>query len=142
MVYRTAVTAPVLGFRRDIDRLFEDAFRTTRSDTWTPAVELKENADALMISVDLPGVAPEKVDVTSENGILTIAGEKALDHTEGEESRFFLVERSYGSFRRSFRLPEAVDESKIEASFVNGVLRVRVPKSPKVQPKKVAIQTA
>jgi HSP20 family protein len=142
MVYRTAVTAPILGFRRDIDRLFEDAFRTTKSDSWTPSVDLKENADALMIAVDLPGVSPEKVDVSSENGVLTITGEKALEHTEGDEARYFLVERAYGSFRRSFRLPETVDESKIEANFVNGVLRVRVPKAPKAQPKKITIQTA
>lgn len=138
MLYRTMTAAPVFGLRREIDRLFDDAF--SRDGTaWSPAVDIKENESELRVEVELPGLAPEEVEITAENGILTVRGEKKSERKEGDESRFHLVERSYGSFIRTFQLPQGVDESKIEAEFEHGVLAIKVPKTALPQPRRIAI---
>ncbi len=77
--------------------------------------------------------------MTCDNGVLTVRGEKSETRKEGEEGRYHLVERSYGSFARSFQLPQGVDESKIEGSFDNGLLKVRIPKAALPQPKRINI---
>jgi HSP20 family protein len=141
MAYRTTLTGPVFGLRREIDRLFEDAFgRSGGANTWAPAVDVKEDAKDLTFAFELPGLRPEEVEITSENGVLTVRGEKREERKEGEEGRYHLVERSYGSFSRSFQLPQNVDEEQIDASFENGILRVRVPKAALPQPRKIQIR--
>ena len=133
MVYRAALTAPLL------DRLLVDSFRPVRSDTWSPSVDVKETDDALMFEVDLPGVAKDKIEVTAENGLLCITGEKSSEHKE-MDGRYHIVERTQGTFKRSFRLPENLDESGIEAQHDNGVLTVRLPKSPRALARKISIK--
>jgi HSP20 family protein len=143
MMYRTSV-APFFSLRRDIDRLFEDALgRDSMQGGWAPAVDVREDGEALVLELELPGVSPEQVEVTAENGILTVRGEKSSERKEGDEDRrWHLVERSYGAFRRSFQLPKGVDEGQIDASFDHGVLTVRVPKSALPQPRKIEIRGA
>ena len=141
MLYRTSVSAPVFGLRREIDRLFEDTFgRGDNATGWTPAVDVRESEKELRIDVELPGISADEVELTAENGVLTISGEKRTERKEGDEqSRFHVVERSYGSFLRSFQLPKGLDESKIEADFNNGILSIHMPKTALPQPKKIQI---
>ena len=143
MLYRTSPTAPVFGLRREIDRLFEDTFG--RGDgggmSWTPAVDVQENQNELRLDLELPGMNPEEVEITADNGVLTIRGEKKFERKEGEDSRYHVVERSYGSFLRSFQLPQGLDESRIEATCNNGILSVHIPKSALPQPKKIQIKS-
>jgi HSP20 family protein len=131
-------TSPIFGLRREIDRLFEDTF-TRGGNSWTPAVDIKETDNDLRLDLELPGLRPEDVEITAENGILTIRGEKRSERKEGEENRYHLVERSYGSFMRSFTLPQGVDENQIQASFDNGILSIQIPKAALPQPKKIQI---
>ena len=143
MLYRTAVSAPVFGLRREIDRLFEDTFgRGDTSNGWTPAVDVRESEKELRLEVELPGIDPGEVELTAENGVLTIRGEKRTERKEGDEgSRYHVVERSYGSFIRSFQMPQGLDESKIEADFNNGILTIHLPKAALPQPKKIQISS-
>jgi HSP20 family protein len=142
MLYRTSPTAPVFGLRREIDRLFEDTFgRGESGSSWTPAVDVQENQNELRLDVELPGLNPDEVEITADNGVLTIRGEKQIERKEGDESRYHVVERSYGSFLRSFQLPQGLDESRIEASFNNGMLAIHIPKSALPQPKKIQIKS-
>ena len=141
MIYRTALSAPVFGLRREIDRLFEDTF--SRGDgmaAWTPAVDVAETDKELRLDLELPGIRPEDVEVTADNGVLTVRGQKNSERKEGDdESRYHLVERSYGSFMRSFQLPQGLDESKIQADCEHGILSIRIPKAALPQPRKIQI---
>jgi HSP20 family protein len=142
MLYRTSANIPVFGLRREIDRLFEDTFGGREGGSaWTPAVDIKENQNELTFDVELPGINPENVEITADNGVLTIRGEKHSERKEDDDSRYHIVERSYGSFTRSFQLPQNIDESKIEATCNNGILSVHVPKAALPQPKKIQIKS-
>ena len=99
MVYRSSLHGPVFGLRREIDRLFEDTFGgDSRRAGWVPAVDIREDAKEIALEVELPGITPADVEVTAENGVLTIRGEKQGTSTEGTEGRYHVMERSYGSF--------------------------------------------
>ena len=127
------------------DRFLNDplvaAWTPGRSDdlaSWTPGVDVVEAADAYSFSVDLPGVPKENVDITFEDNILTISGtrERQEDTSNGQYRR---IERRYGKFTRSFSLPSQVDTSKVDASFKDGVLLVRVPKAETAKARKIKI---
>lgn len=141
MLFETSLSStPVFGLRREMNRLFDDMLtRTTPTAAWMPAVDVREDQKDIAIQAELPGVRPEDVEVTSDNGLLTIRGQKTISRQEGDQTQYHLVERSYGSFSRSFRLPKGVDESKITASFDHGILTVRVPKTALPQPRKIEI---
>jgi len=143
MVYRTSLTGPVFGLRREIDRLFEDTFgRDTGRAGWSPAVDVREDNNEIALEIELPGIRPADVEVTAENGVLTIRGEKQNTTTESSEGRYHVVERSYGSFARSFQLPPGVDENRIEAEFTDGLLTVHVPKAALPQPRRIEIRNS
>lgn len=141
MTYRTIFPAPVNSFRRELDRFFDDAFRVgTQVTSWMPATDVREEPTALVIELELPGVAPEGVEVTTEQQVLTIRGDKPqVERKEGEEHRWHVVERGRGTFSRSFRLPEGYDLTGVTAESSHGVLTVRVPKAPVAQPRKVEV---
>ena len=142
MLYRTGFSTPVFGLRREIDKLFEDTFGRGEGglSSWTPAVDIRESENELRLDLELPGIQPEEVEVTAENGILTVQGEKRNERKEGDEgSRYHVVERSYGSFLRSFQLPPGLDEEKIEADYNNGILSIHIPKTALPQPRKIQI---
>ena len=144
MVYRTSLTGPIFGLRREIDRLFEDTFGhdAARVAGWTPAVDVREDNREIALEVELPGIKPSEVEVTAENGVLTIRGEKQSTTREENEGRYHVVERSYGSFSRSFQLPQGVDETRIEAEFLDGLLIVHVPKAALPQPRRIEIRNS
>jgi HSP20 family protein len=123
---------------RFIDRVFNEPFGTlTLPETigWIPAMDIAENATELMFSAELPGMDQKDVDVTVEDGVLTIKGEKLEERKEEEDKKAYLVERSYGTFHRSFALPPNVNGDKITAEFDKGVLKVHLPKDAEVKPK-------
>jgi HSP20 family protein len=138
MLYRMTTSAPIFGLRREIDRLFEDTFGR-EGGTFTPAVDIKENEQAISLEVELPGLKPENVEVIADNGVLTIRGEKQSERKEGDDNRYQVVERTYGTFVRTFQLPQGVDEDQINRQFENGVLTVSIPKAALPQPKKIQI---
>jgi len=148
MVYRTAIAAPAVSLRREIDRLFDDtlsalgATGATRVNEWMPPVDIRESENELTLTLEIPGVAPENIQLTTENGVLTVSGEKVEERKEDEQRRYHLVERSYGSFSRSFRMPKNLDDSKIEASFDHGVLTVHIPKAAIPQPRKIEVRSS
>ena len=149
--------APFDSLRREIDRLFDDfhlpgwrlpsrsAFdievpRFSRA-AWhvAPAIDLVEKEKEFEITAELPGIDEKNVEIKLSNHTLTIKGEKK-EEREDREKDFYLSERRYGSFQRSFRVPEGVDPDKIEASFANGVLTVKLPKTPQAQKAEKKIQ--
>src|SRR3954466_2061119 len=136
MLYNLATASPIFGLRREIDRLFEDTF-TRDGNAWTPAVDIKESNNDLRVDLELPGMKPEDVEITAENGVLTIRGEKRSERKEGEESRYHVVERTYGAFMRTFQLPQGIDEEQIDAEFENGILTLLVPKAALPQPRRI-----
>jgi HSP20 family protein len=110
---------------------------------WAPVVDVNETGSDVTITVELPGIDPSAVEITYENDVLTVKGEKTSTRKEGEtETRYHLVERTFGSFARSFRMPKGLDETKIEAQYANGVLTIRVPKAAVAAPRKIEIKTA
>ena len=106
---------------------------------WTPAVDIKEDTGQFTMTADVPGVEPGDIEVTMENGVLTIKGERKLE-TRGEgENGYRRVERVYGSFYRRFTLPDTADAEAISASGKHGVLEVVIPKRAALQPKRIAV---
>lgn len=147
MVYRASLTAPVFGLRREIDRLFEDVFNAESGDRhrpeWAPVADVHEDAHALTLNFELPGINASDVEITTENGVLTVRGEKHDTREENDpSSRYHVVERTYGSFARSFQLPKGIDEGKIEARFDRGVLSVRVPKGAVPEARRITINSS
>ena len=104
-----------------------------------PAMDVSENDDHLTITMELPGLTKEELDVTLENGVLSVSGEKKLERKTDEE-HYHAVERRTGSFRRSVSLPSDIDADKADASFENGVLTITVPKSEQVKPKRLSVK--
>ena len=142
MVYRTTLASPVFSLRREIDRLFDDTFGGNGGgspSTWSPAVDVRESQNELVLQFELAGITPEQIELTTDNGVLTVRGEKREARKENEESQYHLVDRSYGAFSRSFQLPKNLDESKIDATFEHGVLTVRIPKAAGALPRKIAV---
>jgi HSP20 family protein len=108
---------------------------------WTPSVDIAETAEAFEIKAELPDVKKEDVKVSVEDGELRISGERKQEKEE-KGKKFHRTERSYGSFMRSFTLPENVDDSKLTAEYKDGLLNVRLPKTEKAKPKAIAIKVA
>lgn len=133
----------VFGLRRDIDRLFEQAYGDSGGGAWTPSVNVREANDAVLLEMELPGISPEDVDISIDNDMLTVSGEKNEERREGEEEgRYFLVERRYGSFSRSFSLPANIDPEQIRADFDKGLLTIRIPREALPQPRRVQINSS
>jgi HSP20 family protein len=106
---------------------------------WAPAVNIEETKEELIVSAELPGVAPTDVEVEIEDGILTLRGRK--EAVREEDRRYHLWERRYGSFQRSFTLPRGVSQEGIEATYQDGVLRIRLPKVQEAKGRKIEIRT-
>jgi HSP20 family protein len=110
-----------------------------RTSAWAPALDISERKDAYLVTVELPGLKPEDLDITMEDGLLTIQGERQFT-SESSEQQFHRVERRYGAFRRSITLPAQVQADHIEATFDNGVLQIVVPKAEEAKPKRIQVR--
>jgi HSP20 family protein len=125
-------------------RLFEDAFTRMLSEPranrpWSPACDIYETENELVLQADLPDVSLNDIDVRVENQTLTIAGERKFD-TQTDGKGFHRIERSYGSFTRSFAVPNSFDTDNIAAEYKNGVLRVTLPKKEAAKPRQVKVE--
>ena len=125
-------------------RAFEDAFTRLLSDPqtnrpWTPAVDIYETENELVLKADLPDVDQNAIDVRVENQTLTIAGERKFQQPESGKG-YHRIERSYGSFVRSFAVPNSFDTEKIGAGFRNGVLTVTLPKKEAAKPRQIKVE--
>ena len=130
----------VVALRREMDRWF-DGYGGGSSQSlqpWAPAVSIQETSDSLAVTAELPGVNPADVEVTVENGVLTISGEKTPPGTNGN---IHLDERRYGRFERSFTLLQSVVSDDIRADFANGVLTVSLPKTAEAKPRRIRIES-
>ena len=105
---------------------------------FVPHFDVKETKDAYVINADLPGVKDEELDVSLSGNLLTISGKREEEHREEGES-YYAMERSHGSFARSFTMPDGVDAENVAADLKQGVLTLRIPKKPEAQPKRIAI---
>ena len=133
--------------RREIDRLFEDAWTGStgfRAGSWVPPVEVTESDDDIRCTLELPGLAPEDISITVENNVLTIEGEKKLERDDSRNGtvrrgEYRIVERRYGHFSRSFALPRQVDADNVAARYEHGVLTVVLPKSAEAKPRRIPV---
>jgi HSP20 family protein len=107
--------------------------------TWSPAVDIAESKDELVVSADLPGLNREDIKVNVENNVLTFSGERKQEKRE-EESNYHRLERSYGYFSRSFTLPATVKADRIKASYKDGVLCLTLPKIEEAKPRQIAVE--
>ena len=132
---------PFLSLHREMNRLFDDVFRGAglpaatgsqgQGDVGTfvnASMNVSETDNGMRITAELPGVSEQDIDIRLDDDVLTIRGEKKFERTD-EKENFHFVERSYGTFQRSLRLPYAIDPEQVQASFENGVLTVTLPKT-------------
>jgi HSP20 family protein len=127
--------------QRELNELFERRIEDgseVSEPTWRPQMDIFEDQDAFLLSAELPGIEPGQVEIKVENDLLTLSGERVLEH-EDRRDNYHRIERTYGQFARSFTLPESVDAENISARSVNGVLTVTIPKKPEVQPRQISV---
>jgi HSP20 family protein len=128
-------------FNREINRMFTGTpaqENNGQGRNWVPAVDIREEEDRFILSADLPGVERKDVDVTLEDGVLTIRGERSVQ-TEEKREGFHRRERVHGTFLRQFTLPDTVNAEHISATVKDGVLEVIIPKQEKPEPRKITV---
>jgi HSP20 family protein len=148
---------PFLNLQREMNRMFDDVFRGpglpaagegqgqgAMTNFINTNINVSETDKEIRISAELPGVTEKDIDVTLEDDVLTIRGEKKFERTEGgEKENYHFIERSYGTFQRSLRLPSSVSPEQVNAKFENGVLTVTLPKTAEPErTRKIQIQGA
>ena len=134
----------LVSIQDEMNRLFEDFFGHTPVRTgwtegvWSPSVDVSEDKDNVIIKAEMPGMKKEDVKISVQDDVLTLKGEKKQEKEE-KDKNYHRIERSYGSFCRSFQLPTSVKTDKIKASYKDGVLNVTLPKTEEVKPKEIPI---
>jgi HSP20 family protein len=132
------------NLQREVDSLFDQFFNRSGSNegtaaVWAPRTDLVEKDDAFHLRLDVPGMSKDDIRINLQNGALTVSGERSSEKTEeGEE--YVRVERAFGNFHRTFRLPDAVDPDSIEATYEDGVLSINVPKTEENTRRQIEIQ--
>ncbi len=126
----------------EMGRMFDDRlYRAGESVGWTPACDIYEDEEGVALRFELAGVDPQDVDVRFENSVLTVKGERKLEKEDKREN-YHRVERSFGTFTRSFSLPGSVDAEKIKAETKNGVLTVTLPKKAEAKPRAIQVKVS
>lgn len=128
---------PWSQFHQELDRMLGGASNVATSD-WVPVVDIKEEKDRFVLNADLPGVKREDIDITMEDGVLSIRGDRRLEEVK-EEGEYKRIERAYGTFYRRFSLPDTADPDNISARSEDGVLEVVIPKRESVKPRRIEI---
>ena len=133
----------VTSLQEQVNRLFNETFDRSTDEgslsTWAPAVDIYETEQELVVKADLPDVKPEDLDIRVENNILTIRGERKFEK-KVNENNYLRIERSYGSFSRSFSLANTVNTEAIKADYKDGVLTLSIPKREEAKPKQIKVQ--
>ena len=127
----------------EMDRFVNDFFRgipngDSSHGDWSPAVDIRESENAILVSVEVPGMKKDDINISIQNNILAIKGEK-VKNVEHENDNYHRSERAYGSFQRSFSLPTSVDPNKVKASYKEGVLTIELLKKEDAKPKEISI---
>jgi HSP20 family protein len=128
-----------LSFARELLSWDPFTYGARAAQTFTPSFEVKEAGDKLVFRADLPGIAEKDLDISVHNGVLSISGSRTADERKEGES-FYVYERQYGSFSRSFALPEAADPEKVDARLDSGVLTVEIGKKVNAKPRKIELK--
>src|SRR5688500_6261914 len=138
MTVRTLVPAldRVLSMNRELDRVFTRNFGN--SGAWLPAMEVVERADSFVVTLDVPGVSHDAIDLTFDQGALTVRGTRT-GAEYGDQDKVYVEERTLGDFERVVRLPDSVDSDRIHASFDRGVVTILIPKAQAARARKIAI---
>jgi HSP20 family protein len=131
---------PFVDFAR-ISKDFFDHEEANGSPRFVPPVDVTEEKEAFLVRAELPGLKPEDVKIDLDKNVLTLSGERKLEKKD-EKAGYRRIERRYGAFSRSFVLPETVKEDGIEATMADGVLTVKIPKQPALQPRKIAVKAS
>ncbi len=128
-------------FRRELDRVWNTCLdnEVTRDHTFAPVVDLTENSERWLLAAELPGVQADNIEITAENGFLTIKGSKTALKADDENVTEHRSERVFGDFYRRFKLPKTANTEDITAASKDGVLHVSIPKQPDVQPKRIPV---
>ncbi|HXX65309.1 MAG TPA: Hsp20/alpha crystallin family protein [Bacteroidota bacterium] len=145
---RDGVTFPsdMFQMQREIDRMFDRFLGGSLAEdgsvftsNWTPAVDITEHENEYIVKMELPGVSKDDVKITLENSVLTVKGEKKQEK-ESKSSNFHRVERTYGSFQRTFTVPSGVKADSIDASYKDGILNIALPKAEEAKPKQIDVK--
>jgi HSP20 family protein len=134
----------LVTLRDRMNRLFEDMSgrkgeeKELMTSSWSPSVDIYETENEVVLTAEIPGVDEKDVEIKVEDNNLTLRGERKFEK-ETKEENYHRIERSYGSFFRSFSLPSYIDQDKIEAEHENGILKIKMPKKPELRPRKVKI---
>ena len=129
---------PLGAFEDTLNRFFA---APTNSRPWTPAVDILETEQELILKADVPDMTEKDIAITIENGTLTIKGERKFEKKE-DKSGYHRIERSFGAFARSFSLPETVEAEKVSATYKNGVLTVALPKKELAKPRSIEVKVS
>ncbi|MBV7331903.1 Hsp20/alpha crystallin family protein [Chloroflexi bacterium TSY] len=137
-------TREMATLRRNMDRIFHEAFGPSLLDkynggTTAIALNVAEEEDAYIITASVPGIAPDALEVSFNDGLLTVKGE-VIDESESKEANYHLRERHFGQYSRSIRLPATIDADAIEAVHENGVLTLTLPKAEDARPKRIEVK--
>jgi HSP20 family protein len=137
----------LMALQEEMNRRFNEAYRGGSGEEsgwgqhmWSPPVDIYETDDALVLKAELPGVSTDEVSIEIHQNTLTLRGQRT-HNAEVKEDRYHRVERAYGSFQRAFTLPMLVDQEKVQATYRDGVLELRLPKSEAAKPKRIAIHS-
>jgi HSP20 family protein len=130
----------ITSLRDEMNRLFTRTLGDSGSGvaSWTPAVDVFDTADAIVLRAEVPGLTTDDFDIEVDGDVLTLSGERTFEESV-EEGRYHRIERSYGRFARSVTLPQNVKADEISAHLDDGVLTVRVPKADEVRPRRIAV---
>lgn len=136
---------PLRSFQQDINRMFEGMFGEVSPKEWEPrgwypACDVAETDEAFLVKAELPGVTPDEVKLNMTNNVLTLYGEKQQE-TEDKAQNYYRIERTSGTFQRSFTFPSTVEAAKITASYKDGVLTITLPKAEEAKPRQIPIST-
>jgi HSP20 family protein len=135
----------LMAMQDRMSRLFDDTLsRVWKGEVaqgiWSPAVDVVETGTEIILKADLPEMSQDEIGIKVEDGTLTIEGERKF-LKETPEENYIQIERSYGTFRRTFAIPRMIDQEKIKASYKDGVLRIVLPKKEHVYPKQISVET-
>jgi HSP20 family protein len=137
----------LVSFRREVDRLFDRFFegwpfgRSATDEGWLPAMDVSETSKELVAKVEAPGMDPKDIEISIKGDTLTVRGERKQEKEEKDEN-FHRIERRYGSFSRTVRLPSEIDPDKVKAVYKNGVLKISMPKVKAETVKKIEVKAA
>jgi len=127
-------------FQRHLDRALSES-ADSANVSWLPRVDIHEEDQRFVVTADLPGVEGKDIEITADEGVLTLKGERRSE-TKASKNGYERVERAAGTFLRRFTLPESADAEAIKATHTNGVLEVTIPKRPQAQPRRISVQAA